>query len=157
LSDLELVLRAVNLFCAALIVGALVIMQHSIVPIMRKWPEQLSLRLHRDIIEVNPDIYIRPCGAVSLITAVLALVVGHNVPTASVVLTLAGVALLVGVAVVSEALNQPINRRMRDLPDAQPPPDYLQTRDRWMAAHLLRTVLGVAGLVCYIVGALKAV
>jgi uncharacterized membrane protein len=157
LSDLELVLRAVNLFCAALIVGALVIMQHSIVPIMRKWPAQLSLQLHRDIIEVNPDVYIRPCGALSLITAILALVVGDHVPRASVVLTLAGVALLVGVAIVSEALNQPINRRIRDLPDAQPPPDYLQTRERWMNAHLLRTVLGVAGLICYIVGALKAV
>lgn len=155
MGEAELVLRAVNLFGAALIVGALVIMEHSIVPIMRKSAPEVALQLHRDIIEVNPDVYIRPSGAISLVAAILAVTVEH-VPTSSLVWTVAGIVLMAGVAVVSEALNQPINRRFRDLPSAEPPADFGPVFARWVRAHRLRTWLGVAGLLCYIVGALTA-
>jgi Domain of unknown function (DUF1772) len=155
LGELELVLRAVNLFGAALIVGAMVIMEHSIVPIMRNSAPEVSLQLHRDIVEVNPDTYIRPSGAISLLAAILSVTVKH-VRTSSVVWTVAGIALLAGVAIVSEALNQPINRRFRDLPDASPPADFEPVFARWIRAHRVRTWLGIGGLVCYIIGALAA-
>jgi hypothetical protein len=156
MTDLELILRAVNLFLTGLVVGALAVFQRSLVPVLVSWPADLSVRLHRDIIRFNPDTYIRPAGAISLVTGALALVLPGDVPTASVIWTIAGIALLVGVAVVSEALNQPINRRIGDAPEGQPPADHRALMNRWARAHLMRTVLGVAGLAAYIIGALEA-
>ena len=70
MTDLELVLRAINLFVTGLVTGTTVVFQLSVVPVMRSWPESLSLRLHRDFVVVaDPDRFIKPAGALSLITA----------------------------------------------------------------------------------------
>jgi Domain of unknown function (DUF1772) len=156
MSGLEVTLRAVNVFFAGLIVGALVVMQASIAPIIREWPPRLAVKLHQEIIRFNPDRYIIPSGAISLVAGVLALVFADDLPGVSLVLTVVGLALMVAVAVISEVLNQPINRAIGKTPADGVPDEYEPMRARWLQAHLWRTAVGVGGLACYIVGALKA-
>jgi uncharacterized membrane protein len=55
--------------------------------------------------------------------------------------------LSVGVAVVSQFGNVPINRQVKALPAGQVPAGWDDPRRRWRAYHLIRTVFAVGGLV----------
>lgn len=157
MSDLELVLRTLNLLTAGLVAGATLFFQVSLVPIMRSWPEPMSLRLHKDfVVTADPDRYIKPAGAISLIAALLALVLGNGSPAGSVVMTILGIALFAGVAIISEVINVPVNRWAGAWGGGDVPPEYPRLRGRWERAHLWRTALAVLGLACYLVGALAA-
>ena len=61
---------------------------------------------------------------------------------------------IAGVAVISEVINQPINRRVGGAEAV--PSEYAQLRRRWDRANLVRTSIAVVGLVCYVVAALEA-
>jgi len=152
-SGWEILLRTVNVIGAALVVGGAVLIHFSVVPIFRDWPAELSWKLHREFVIVNPDRYIKPAAAVSLAAAIAALVVDDH-PRSTLVLTIVGIAMFAGVAVISEVVNQPINRtfgRAEAVPD-----DYGRLRRRWDRANLVRTSIAVVGLVCYVVAALEA-
>jgi len=158
MSAVELVLRAISLFTAGLITGVCVVFQVSVVPIMHSWSDERSLSLHRDFkVIADPDIFVKPSGAISLLSAILALVVGNHQPTGSVVLTIVGVVAFAGIAIISEAINVPVNRWAGSWsPGSGVPSDYGERRSRWERAHVWRTVLAVVGFACYIVGALEA-
>lgn len=158
MTDLELALRAVNLVAAGVVTGTAVVFQVSVVPIMRSWSDERSLGLHRDFAVIaDPDIFIKPSGAVSLLSAVLALILGHHHRAVAVVLTVAGIIAFVGVAIISEAINVPVNRWAAKWSGGAVPADYADRRGRWERAHLGRTLLAVVGFGCYVVGALEAV
>ena len=157
MSTVELILRAINLFTAGLITGVSVLFQVSVVPIMRSWSDQRSLGLHRDFTVVaDPDIFVKPSGAISLVSAILALVLGHHHRAGAVVLTIAGIVAFAGVAIISEAVNVPVNRWAAKWSGEGVPADYAGRRSRWERAHVWRTVLAVIGFACYVVGALEA-
>lgn len=157
MTGLELTLRAVNLFTAGLVTGTAVVFQVCVVPIMRSWAPDRSLALHRDFAVVaDPDVFIKPSGALSLLSALLALILGHHHGAASVVLTIAGLVAFIGVAVISEAINVPVNRWAAKWSGETLPEEYAARRQRWEAAHLWRTLLALIGFACYVVGALEA-
>lgn len=136
MTDLELALRALNLFAAGLVTGTAVVFQVSVVPIMRSWSDERALGLHRDFAVIaDPDIFIKPSGAISLLSAVLALVLGHHHPSAAVVLTVAGIVAFVGVAIISEAINVPVNRWAAKWSGGPVPAEYTERRGRWERAH----------------------
>jgi hypothetical protein len=158
MTSLELALRAVNLFATGVLTGTTVVFQLSVVPIMRSWSDERSLGLHRDFAVIaDPDIFIKPAGVISLLTAVLALVLGHHHHAAAVVLTVAGIIAFAGVAILSEAINVPVNRWAAKWSGDAVPAEYAERRRRWERAHLWRTLLAVVGFGCYVVGALEAV
>jgi hypothetical protein len=157
MTEVELAMRAVNLFAAGMITGTAVVFQVSVVPIMRSWTEERALALHRDFATVaDPDVFIKPAGAISLLSAIVSLVVGHHHGAAAVALTVAGIVAFVFVAVISEAINVPINRWAGGWSGRELPSDYPTQRRRWEAAHLWRTVFAVVGFALYVVGALEA-
>jgi len=154
---LEVILRSVNLFATGVLTGTTVVFQLSVVPIMRSWSDERSLGLHRDFTVIaDPDIFIKPAGAISLLSAILAVVLGHDHRAAAVALTIAGIVAFAGVAIISEAINVPVNRWAAKWPGDAVPADYGERRNRWERAHLWRTILAAAGFGCYIVGALEA-
>jgi hypothetical protein len=154
---LEVALRAVNLFATGLVTGTTVVFQLSVVPIMRSWSKDRSLGLHRDFTAIaDPDIFIKPAGAISLLSAILALILGHHHRAAAVALTIAGIVAFAAVAIISEAINVPVNRWAAKWSGDAVPADYDQRRTRWERAHVWRTILAVAGFGFYIVGALEA-
>ncbi|MDG4862667.1 DUF1772 domain-containing protein [Streptomyces sp. T-3] len=59
-------------------------------------------------------------------------------------LTVTGLALLVGVFVLTLAVNMPINTEQGDWNVQAPPSDWAALRDRWQVSHAVRTV--AAGL-----------
>jgi uncharacterized membrane protein len=154
---LEVILRAVNLFATGVVTGTTVLFQLSVVPIMRSWSEERSLGLHRDFATVaDPDIFIKPAGAISLLSAILVVILGHHHRSAALALTIAGIVAFAGVAIISEAINVPVNRWAAKWSGDAVPAAYGERRHRWERAHLWRTILAVAGFGCYIVGALEA-
>jgi uncharacterized membrane protein len=157
MSTVELVLRAINLFTAGLITGVSVLFQVSVVPIMRRWSDQRSLGLHRDFTVIaDPDIFVKPSGAISLLSAIFALLLGHHHRAGAVALTIAGIVAFAGVAIISEAVNVPVNRWAAKWSGESVPADYAGRRSQWERAHVWRTVLAVIGFACYVVGALEA-
>lgn len=156
LNDLELVLRAINLFCAALVVGGVTFAHMNVVPIIRRWDDELALKLHREMVDVNPDRYIRPCAIISQLAALGALVAADGLPDSSLVLTIEGMVLLLGTAAVSESVNQPINRRTHREAPERLVASYRSLVRRWDDYNLIRTLFALAGLFCYVLGALEA-
>jgi uncharacterized membrane protein len=158
MTALELALRAVNLFATGVLTGTTVVFQLSVVPIMRSWSDERSLGLHRDFAVVaDPDVFVKPAGAISLLSAILALVLGHHHDAVGVALTVAGIVAFVGVAIISEVINVPVNRWAAKWSGDAVPAEYPDRRDRWERGHLWRTLLAVVGFGCYVVGALEAV
>ena len=59
--------------------------------------------------------------------------------------------LLLAVFVVTVVINLPINADQRDWSIAHPPGDWASDRDRWQAAHAVRTVAAVLAYCCLFV------
>lgn len=158
MTNLELALRTVNLLCIALVAGSALFTHTAIVPILRSWSDSMSLSLHHDMVRANPDRVIKPAAALALLAAVLALVLADDdLPGVSLVLTIVGIALQIGVFVISQAVNQPINRRVGRQPSEAVLPQYRALRARWDRANLSRTAVALVSFGCYIVAALAAV
>ena len=76
---------------------------------------------------------------------------------ASLYLLLAGAALLVAAGLVTRFGNQPINARVITWSAIAPPKGWEQARDQWWHWHVLRTIAGLAALVCIIAGSLMPI
>jgi uncharacterized membrane protein len=69
-------------------------------------------------------------------------------------LALVGLVLLVGVLVVTLAVEVPIDNRIKTWTVATLPPDWTDIRARWSAFHTFRTFLSLAGLAAVVGAAL---
>jgi uncharacterized membrane protein len=63
-------------------------------------------------------------------------------------------AALIGVIVITETVNKPINKRVDTWSPAAPPPDWGAVRDRWNTFHLRRTLCGLVAYACAMSAAL---
>jgi uncharacterized membrane protein len=121
------------LFCVAL----------SVVPAFLALPPERYVETHkaigRNFDRVMPPIVI---GS-ALLDAVLA--AAGNTPGRW--LFAAAAAMLLGVSVVSQLGNVPINRRVKRLAPGRLPADWRDPRRRWHDWHLLRTVFALVALV----------
>jgi uncharacterized membrane protein len=85
-----------------------------------------------------------PLGGLALIAALAALAASWPSPRDR-RLILAAVACLVIGLVVTVVVHFPINAEIATWQPADPPADWQQFRDRWLAAHAVRTIFAVAG------------
>ena len=76
---------------------------------------------------------------------------------ASFYLLLVGAALLIAAGLVTRFGNQPINARVITWSATAPPPTWEQARDQWWHWHVLRTIAGLAALVCIIAASLRPI
>lgn len=120
----------------------------TISPVMASWPAPKAFELHLEMVHHDPDRYIKPAGMVAFFSSIAVLFVDTNASTASLILDGLGVAGFVGVIVVSEGWNVPVNRQVARWPPGTSTAAYEPIRSRWLRAHLVRTVFGVVALVC---------
>jgi uncharacterized membrane protein len=92
------------------------------------------------------------CIAVTLMQASLV-----RSSRASLCLLLVGAALLIAAGLVTRFGNQPINARVITWSAAAPPAVWQAARDQWWHWHVLRTIAGLAALVCIIFASLRPI
>ncbi len=91
-----------------------------------------------------------PIGGLALIAALAALATpGWNPRDRRLGLAAVG-CLLIGL-LVTVVVHFPINAEIATWQPAVPPEDWQELRDRWLAAHALRTVLAVAGFALLVI------
>lgn len=92
-------------------------------------------------------------GAAALLTTVLAAVLARRDRRAVALTAAAGGLLVVGLAVTAR-VNLPLNEVILTWTPGNPPADLQQVRERWSAAHTVRTVaaLGAASLLALVLG-----
>jgi uncharacterized membrane protein len=144
----------INLFCAAISAGGLVMVFMVIAPILRKWPDNMSVPLHQAVDRL-PDNYMRPSTAISGVAAITLLILNPDFQKAATIFTLVGLLGTLGIAFTSEFFNIPVNRIVRTWTVDTVPADYPQLRRRWDRYNATRTISSVVALICYIIAALS--
>lgn len=92
-----------------------------------------------------------PIGGLALIAALAALAASWRSPRDRRLILAAVACLLIGL-VVTVVVHVPINAEIAAWRPVAPPAEWQQLRDRWLAAHAVRTVLAVAGFVLLVAG-----
>jgi len=92
-------------------------------------------------------------GAVALLATVIAAILARRDRRACALTVGAAALLVVGLAVTTR-VNLPLNEAILTWTPRNPPADWQQVRERWSAAHTVRTVtaLGAAGLLALVLG-----
>ncbi|MEU5050243.1 DUF1772 domain-containing protein [Streptomyces sp. NPDC021096] len=137
------VLSALVLGASGILAGVLVAVALGVVPAFRGLPPDQYIRVHRLAGQyydrVMPPLVIGSTG-VDIALAVLADDGGR------VILFSAGAAAQLGVSVVSQLANVPINRRVKGTDPLRVGLDWDDPRDRWARWHLVRTVLALCAV-----------
>jgi hypothetical protein len=90
-------------------------------------------------------------GSAALVLVALAVFLMRAAPAAF-ALSLAGLVLCAGDALVTALVNVPINREVQRWQAAAPPAEWRRLRDRWERFHSIRTLLIVAGFALFSAG-----
>jgi hypothetical protein len=147
--DLVLSLRDLAVLASGLVAGGQVLILFALFPGLGKLDVLESFHFHQAVLSTDlPDRYIQPLGVLSMAVGVALLGVGRGT-TADTVLTVMGIASVVGIAVVTRMINRPINRRLGTWTDAQVE-EYPALRTRWYRGHAARTAFGLLGFASYI-------
>ena len=109
---------------------------------------EMSQELIPDFTRIMPIV-----GMSSLITDVLTLVFDRKVRSRPFLFTAAALALNIGATVSTVRLNVPNNREVMTWKRDALPPNWQQTRDRWLTGSKVRTALGLIDLSCLILAA----
>jgi len=131
------VLRVLSVFMAGITTGGMVFVYATIAPVMADWTPEQAWQLHAAMLRHDPDRYIKPAGVLAFFSSIAVLFVDA-----------AGVAGFLGVVVVSEGWNVPVNRRVADQTREMPAAEYEPLLRRWLRAHGWRTWSGVVALLC---------
>ena len=67
-------------------------------------------------------------------------------------LLLAAVGCIIATAIITFAVNQPINSELMTWSIDTPPANWMELRDRWWSGHVARTLTAIAGLVFALLG-----
>jgi uncharacterized membrane protein len=92
--------------------------------------------------------------ATAVLSVVVVVVLFRRGATAAAWLALAGLLALVGVIVVTLAVEVPIDNQVKTWTTATLPADWKEIRSRWATFHTLRTFLSLAGLAAAVGAAL---
>ena len=142
------VLRVLSVFMAGITTGGMVFVYATIAPVMADWTPEQAWQLHAAMLRHDPDRYIKPAGVLAFFSSIAVLFVDTSAGAASLWLDAAGVAGFLGVVVVSEGWNVPVNRRVADQTREMPAAEYEPLLRRWLRAHGWRTWSGVVALLC---------
>jgi hypothetical protein len=147
-------LRLINIFCAAINAGGMVLVLVVDDPLNRKFPLSLYVPFHRATGRTVHQ-YMRPITILSGLAAVLILVLDRDLNAGAAALTLAGLVCTLVVILVSQLWLIPMNPIIHAWSAEAPPADHLAVRQRWDGYHALRTAAGSLALVLYIAAALS--
>lgn len=143
----ERVIRFLNIFCAAITSGGMVIVTIAVYPAMKQLEPAMGARIHRAI-DLRPDAYMRASVVTALVSGVLLLWRGRTPATRAI--TAAGLLSNVGIMATSKIFCLPINQVVQSWPDDYAAPEYPQLLSRWGTFHLVRTISSVVALIAYL-------
>lgn len=142
-------IRFINIFCAAITAGGLVMVGMAVYPAMKTFEPRITARMHRAI-DLLPDRYMRPSTITSVVTAVLLLILGRKEQPKATKYTAVGLLGSLGIIFTSEFFNVRINRIVHSWSDDYTAPEYPQMLERWGKFHVVRTTSSLVALVSYI-------
>lgn len=136
-------LTVVFLLLSGVLAGVLVAVEIAVVPMLGALPGDRFVQVHR-LLDPRFDPLLPRASKIALVAGVALLVVGSDGIVNRVAFALAELC-IVGVALVSELRNVPINRRIDTWDGTDLPAGWQELQTRWFRANRLRTVLAVAG------------
>jgi uncharacterized membrane protein len=135
-------LAVLGLVCCGTVAGVFFAVSVSVVPALAALPPARYLEVHQLLGSgYHPVMPIMATTSV-FADATLGLATGGLQRAAY----LGALVLLVGVQGVSHLRNEPLNRRVRDMPPGSVPAGWEDPRRPWRSWHLVRTVLAMAAL-----------
>jgi hypothetical protein len=148
------VLRFINLFSGALIVGSQVMVSIVILPVMHRWAPNMSVQTHRAMLFGTPDKYIVPSAIMCPLSAIVILVIRHKADLSS-LFDIIGVIAAAGVTVASVAFAEPLSRKILDWSDDTVPAAYAGIQQRWDSVHAMRTAAALLMMAAFILATLN--
>jgi len=139
----ERLLAVVVVIGSGVTTGVLFSVALSVVPAFRALPPSSYVRLHQ-LVGQHYDRVMPPIVVLSTVVCAALAISGAGGTSRWLFST--GAACLLGVSLVSQFGNVPINRRVKALDPASVPPDWTDPRTTWQTWHLLRTVLAACAL-----------
>ena len=160
MTALLLVLRLVNLLCAAIVAGGQVYVFRVIMPTKKRFETRTSVEVHNAMLGHQTDHYMKPAGIISGLSAaaivVLSVLPAYRLPGISTIFMCLGMLGTFGVAMLSRYFNVPTNAMMLTWSLDDIPDNYPEIRQRWDRVHTFRVLCGVTALIGYLLGALTA-
>jgi uncharacterized membrane protein len=147
MSATEAALITVALIGSGLLAGTLFGVAVGVVPAFASVSAERYVSLHRVVGAGFDRVMPRIVAATTVLDVTAAF--GATAEVRGLLLTAA--VLQVGVALVSQLGNVPINRVVRSLPEGALPAGWSDPRGRWRRFHLLRTSFALAGLAAHAV------
>jgi hypothetical protein len=116
----------------------------AVIPMFLELSQEYFVIVHRGI-DKRKHPYMPFLTAVALLTAIGEIWFSHNLwQTLSILLGIAGI---MAVAIISEFINVPLNRKINAWSSDSASGNLLEVRDKWIQAHYLRTICGAVGFV----------
>lgn len=140
----------VFLVLTGLLAGVLFAVEIAVVPMLGRLAGPEFTVVHR-LLDPGFDPLMPRISKVGLLAGIAAAILAPTL--ASSVLTWAAIAALVGVAVVSEAVNVRLNRVIDSWDGDRPPEDWQPVRRRWARANRVRTLFAVASFLLAVLAA----
>jgi uncharacterized membrane protein len=125
----------------------------AVYPAMKTFEPKITAQIHRAI-DLLPDAYMRPSTITSGLSALLILILHHDLTAFITTFTVIGLIGTLGIVFTSEFFNVRINRVVHSWKDDYVAPEYPQMLARWGRFHVVRTSSSVLALVCYIISGL---
>jgi len=148
MSSTNAYLIAATLFGSGLLAGVLFGVAVGVVPAFSAVSAERYIALHR-VVGAGFD---QVMPKIVFATTVFDVIAGIRIGGTAGALLFTAAALQVGVAVVSQLGNVPINKAVRALPEeGLLPADWSDPRARWRRLHLLRTTFAIAALAAHAV------
>lgn len=169
MSSLARTLRFVNLLCAALLAGGLIMVVLALRPGLHRLPLSAAVRAHQ-IMMARANLYMPACGVLSALTAVAVAAMRRQVSPRSAALYRWGVACTATVGVTTALFVVPIDRAIAKwevatggsdrsaqitLSDALPA-DHLEVWRRWDTYNAVRTAASLLALSLYVIANMEA-
>ena len=137
-------LQATVLATMAVVAGQQIFVAVGVLPAMKVVPDEMSVRMHQELLTRRPDRYLKPASIVALFAAAGSLAVIPFVPHDSIALTTVCTALaLCAIAAhsfISIHFEFPINHEVETWAHGLVPASYAGLRAAWDARHLARTI-----------------
>jgi uncharacterized membrane protein len=146
---MEQVIQLVVVFFAALATGGLLVNWIGLGRAMSRLPAPTYVEFHQATNHTF-DPYMPIVVAGALLGGIVLAILSPGIPPVSGELAIAGSVCYVAVLTISLSTNVPINNQIGRWSVQSPPDDWALIRAKWIRFHIVRTLVSLPALACYI-------
>jgi uncharacterized membrane protein len=152
--DIEIAVRLVALLLAALVTGALMVNWIGLARAMAQMSSAAAYTEFHQATNRTFDPYMAIVVSGSIVSGIALAVVSSGVHSASGWLAIGGAIGYVLVIAISLSTGVPINKAIAGWSIQSPPDNWKDVRAEWIRWHILRTLVSVPALLCYLLSVL---